>query len=236
MFEETFSQDYDFKENSWFQECYDNFRLNRNNLFVIKDDGSIDELRSAIWKRREENRVKDSYKGFIKGLCDDDYGYITDNEVKTVMFGIPFRYEGSKTYNGWRQFKNDEINVVMRNIRNNSSKGYENNFLDDLFSRRLDEIEDLEWYVKAKKTSHEESVQVKKEIDANYLFETRFYLSKVVGDYNISDKEVERLTERIQFTFNDENGNIHYSLRAPTDNEVKERYQAIKQETVGKAY
>ena len=122
----------------------------------------------------------------------------------------------------------------MNSVRNNSSKDYQNNYLDDLFTRRADEIDEMEWYVKSRIISHEESIIIKKEIDANYLFETRFYLSKVVGDYNISDKEVERLTERIQFTFNDENSNIHYSLRAPTDSEVRERYQAIKQATADK--
>ena len=235
MFGDTFSQGYDFKENSILQECYDNFILYSKNLVVKKEDGTIDELRSALWKRREKNRVIDAYKGIIKELCTEDYGYITDKEANTIINGIPYRYEGRDTFSGWRQFKNDEINIVMNSVRKNSSKDYQNNYLDDLFTRRADEIDEMEWYVKSRIISHEESIIIKKEIDANYLFEKRFHLSKVVGDYNISDKEVERLTERIQFTFNDENGHIHYSLRAPTDSEVRERYQAIKQETVGKA-
>ena len=164
MFGDTFSQGYDFKENSILQECYDNFILYSKNLVVKKEDGTIDELRSALWKRREKNRVIDAYKGFIKELCTEDYGYITDKEANTIINGIPYRYEGRDTFSGWRQFKNDEINIVMNSVRNNSSKDYQNNYLDDLFTRRADEIDEMEWYVKSRIISHEESIIIKKEI------------------------------------------------------------------------
>lgn len=230
MIRTKFSSEKAAKSDSWFQESYDWYAPYQNYMKLVDDRGKIDYARSFVYKRKALYRVFDAYKGYVKAICGDKFGYISDDDVRYLFTGTPYTIEGHTGYQGWRQYKNSEVNEALTSYRSHDNGTYKYNHIDDLKTRLDEMIQDVDDAVNMYKYPIEKAVEIVKELKRDYLFEVKLHLANVTGDINITNEEALVITKGMFHAFTRFDGSKYTGFRSPSDEEIKARYQILKSE------
>ncbi len=227
-----FSSHEEAKSNSWLQALADTYKENNKKIKVFKKDGTEDRVLTRIRQKRNEFRtLNNSVKWFIRKVCGEDVGYITDNEARHIFHSFGYTIDDTNEQ-GFRHLKDDEVSEELKLYREEQKKHMEDNYrickgssyepcyMDDVMHR----FSDISFIINNSYDNglinYDEALELKTDLEKVFIFEIKSYIGKLIGDFNVSSDEAKYIFNGTSYAYIDELGNHHTAFRGYTDNEI----------------